>query len=108
MLKKKPKSQPQFGSPAGHVLPPAKKKKTRALIVEGGGMRGAFAGGVLAAMNRFYPSVHFDIVVGVSAGSCSAAYYVTEAPNDLESTIRNLNVWRYELSDGRFLSRRRL
>lgn len=71
-------------------------------------MRGAFAGGVLAAMNRFYPSVHFDIVVGVSAGSCSAAYYVTEAPNDLESTIRNLNVWRYELSDGRFLSRRRL
>ena len=71
-------------------------------------MRGAFAGGVLAAMNRWYPSRRFDIVVGVSAGSCSAAYYVTETPNDLEATLKNLNVWRYELTGRKFLSRRRL
>lgn len=107
MPRRKRKSQEQF-SEASRTLPRAKGKKNRVLIVEGGGMRGAFAGGVLAAMNRWYPSRRFDLVVGVSAGSCSAAYYVTESPNDLEATLKNLNVWRYELSDGRFLARRRL
>tara|TARA_B100001939_G_scaffold310810_1_gene292954 strand:+ start:8737 stop:9723 length:987 start_codon:yes stop_codon:yes gene_type:complete len=107
MSRRKRKSQEQFGQ-VSRTLPRARGKKNRVLIVEGGGMRGAFAGGVLAAMNRWYPSRKFDLVVGVSAGSCSAAYYVTESPNDLEATIKNLNVWRYELSDGRFLARRRL
>ncbi|MCB1137955.1 MAG: patatin family protein [Leptospiraceae bacterium] len=108
MPRRKGKPQEHFGQIRTATLPPCRKRRGRALIVEGGGMRGAFAGGVLAAMNRWQPSRGFDIVVGVSAGSCSAAYYVTEDPNDLESTLRNLNVWRYELSTGQFLSTRRL
>ncbi|MEQ8350885.1 MAG: patatin-like phospholipase family protein [Leptospiraceae bacterium] len=107
MPRRKQKSQQQFGQ-ISRTLPPARGKKRRVLIVEGGGMKGAFAGGVLAAMNQFYPSRRFDLVVGVSAGSCSAAYYVTESPNDLEATLKNLNVWRWELSDGRFIARRRI
>ncbi|HNI27333.1 MAG TPA: patatin-like phospholipase family protein, partial [Leptospiraceae bacterium] len=59
-------------------LPKAKKKNSTALIVEGGGMRGAFAGGALSAMCKYYPSKNFDLMLGVSAGSCSLAYYATE------------------------------
>lgn len=105
---RKRKSQQHFGQIKTASLPPARKRNARALIVEGGGMRGAFAGGVLAAMNRWRPARFFDLVVGVSAGSCSAAYYVTEDDDDLETTLKNLNVWRYELSGGKFLSTLRL
>jgi predicted patatin/cPLA2 family phospholipase len=40
-----------------------------ALVVEGGGMRGAFSAGVLHAFGKagFYP---YDMYIGVSAGAC--------------------------------------
>ncbi|MCE9596608.1 MAG: patatin-like phospholipase family protein [Spirochaetia bacterium] len=84
-------------------LPEATGKKTRALIVEGGGMRGSFAGGVLASMSRIYPPSNFDIVVGVSSGSCSAAYYVASTPTE-RMVDWCLDVWRYELTGSRFIS----
>jgi len=84
-------------------LPEAQAGKSRALIVEGGGMRGSFAGGVLASMSRIYPANNFDLVVGVSSGSCSAAYYVASMPT--ERMIEwCLDVWRYELTGRRFIS----
>lgn len=48
----------------------------RALIIEGGAMRGIFAAGVLDAFiaHDFYP---FDFVVGVSAGSTTGIAYLT-------------------------------
>lgn len=47
-----------------------------ALVVEGGGMRGAFTSGVLDAFlqQRFNP---FDLYVGVSSGSTNVANYLT-------------------------------
>lgn len=74
------------------------KNKKKALIVEGGGMKGTFAGGALAVMSTIYPARHFDVVVGVSSGSCSAAYYVTHNTKDTSKIFNNLNVWRHELS----------
>ncbi len=74
------------------------KNRKKALIVEGGGMKGTFAGGALAIMSNIYPSRHFDVVVGVSSGSCSAAYYVTHGVKDTSTIFNNLNVWRHELS----------
>ena len=52
----------------------------RALVVEGGAMRGIFAAGVLDSFQQqqYYP---FDLVVGVSAGATSAAGYLTGMPN---------------------------
>lgn len=46
-----------------------------ALVVEGGGMRGAFTSGVLDAFlqQRFNP---FDLYVGVSSGSTNVANYL--------------------------------
>ncbi len=81
-----------------------KKNKGRALIVEGGGMRGAFTGGALAAMTVHHPSRNFDLVVGVSSGSCAAAYYVTESSQSMVLMLANLNMWRYELTGSRLIS----
>lgn len=47
----------------------------QALVVEGGGMRGAFTSGVLDAFlqQQFNP---FDLCVGVSSGSTNVANYL--------------------------------
>ncbi len=80
------------------------RRKGRALIVEGGGMRGAFTGGALAAMAHEYPARNFDLVVGVSSGSCGAVYYVTEPPGDSMAIHRFLQVWRFELNGSKLMS----
>ena len=51
----------------------------RALIVEGGAMRGIFASGVLDAFveSHHYP---FDFVMGVSAGATNLVSYLSEQP----------------------------
>ena len=52
-----------------------KKKIKTALVVEGGGMRGIFAAGVLDCFleNKFDP---FDIYIGASAGACNLASHL--------------------------------
>lgn len=51
------------------------KQHRQALVVEGGGMRGAFTSGVLDAFlqQQFNP---FDLCVGVSSGSTNVANYL--------------------------------
>jgi predicted patatin/cPLA2 family phospholipase len=53
------------------------KGNKSALVVEGGGMRGVFAAGVLNAFGseKFDP---FDIYIGVSAGACNLASHLAE------------------------------
>lgn len=86
-----------------------KKRKGRALIVEGGGMRGAFTGGALGGMSEVYPVHNFDLVVGVSSGSCAAAYYVTETGNHHKSSmVKFLMVWRHELSGSKLINIRNI
>lgn len=53
------------------------KQHRQALVVEGGGMRGAFTSGVLDAFlqQQFNP---FDLCVGVSSGSTNVANYLAE------------------------------
>jgi predicted patatin/cPLA2 family phospholipase len=63
-----------------------------ALVVEGGGMRGIFAAGILHAFGKenFDP---FDLYIGVSAGACHLASHLA-GQND-----RNFNITlRYSLS----------
>ncbi len=87
------------------ILPKfTKQRKGRALIIEGGGMRGSFAGGVLASMASLCPPDQFDLVVAVSSGSCSSAYYVTEPNPTPEDVERALDIWRVELSGHRLIS----
>lgn len=46
------------------------------LVLEGGGMRGLYTNGVIDAMLEH--DVHFDYVIGVSAGACAGVSYVSE------------------------------
>ena len=85
-------------------LPAPKSEKDRVLIVEGGGMRGAFASGVVAAMCEIFPSQKFDLTVGVSAGSCPLAFYVTDSPVRGESFQKILDIWKYDLIGNKFIS----
>ncbi|MEE9912208.1 MAG: patatin family protein [Deltaproteobacteria bacterium] len=79
-----------------------RQKKKSALVVEGGGMRGIFAAGVLHAFGKagFDP---FDLYIGVSAGACHLASHLA-GQND-----RNFDITlRYSLAPqfinpGRFL-----
>jgi predicted patatin/cPLA2 family phospholipase len=50
-------------------------RRTSALIVEGGAMRGAWAAGVLAFL-RERGEQQYDLVYAASSGACSAAYFV--------------------------------
>ena len=50
-------------------------RRTTALIVEGGAMRGAWAAGVLAFLYE-QGRRQYDFVYAASSGACSAAYFV--------------------------------
>ena len=72
-----------------------------ALIVEGGGMRGVFASGVLHAFGKlgFDP---FDLYFGVSAGACSLASHLAgqnnrnyEIMERWSANRRAINPWRF-------------
>lgn len=52
-------------------------RRTTALIVEGGAMRGAWAAGVLASL-RERGRRQFDLVYAASSGACTAAYFVAD------------------------------
>ena len=70
------------------------------LILEGGGMRGAFTSGVLDCWMA--KGVDFDDVYGVSAGACQACSYLCRQPG------RGLRVWTDYIDDPRFCSVRSL
>ncbi|MCB1200223.1 MAG: patatin-like phospholipase family protein [Leptospiraceae bacterium] len=84
--------------------PSRKKQKGKALLIEGGGMKGAFAGGVLTAMYSEYPAANFDVILAVSAGACSAAYYVTEPSAEYLPIYRLTHIWRVELAGKRLIN----
>jgi predicted patatin/cPLA2 family phospholipase len=49
---------------------------TVALAVEGGGMRGVVAGGMVTALDRLGYRDAFDLLYGSSAGACASAYFL--------------------------------
>lgn len=66
------------------------------LVLEGGGMRGLFTGGVLDFFLE--KGLEFPYVIGVSAGACNAASYLSKQPG------RNLRINTEYLKDKRYLS----
>lgn len=61
---------------------PLHKKIKIGLIIGGGGMRSAFAGGVLSGLKNLGLSDVFDLVVGVSAGAPIGAYFLSDQAED--------------------------
>lgn len=70
------------------------------LILEGGGMRGAFTAGVLDEWLE--QGLYFHSVYGVSAGACQACSYLARQKG------RGLRLWLESLNDPRFCSLRSL
>ncbi len=70
------------------------------LILEGGGMRGAFTAGVLDYWME--QGLWFHDVYGVSAGACQACSYLCRQPG------RGLRVWVNYIDDPRFCSMKSL
>ncbi len=83
---------------------PIAKGSKRALLVEGGGMKGAFAGGALHSLHTIVSPKHFDLVVAVSSGACSAAYYVTMPKPEPEKSLKTLAIWYMELAGRKLIS----
>lgn len=66
------------------------------LILEGGGMRGLYTAGVLEYFAQH--DIHFPYIIGVSAGACMAASYLSEQQG------RNRSVSIDFVNDKRYLS----
>ena len=79
-----------------------------ALVIEGGGMKGAYSNGVLTAFERagYRP---FDLVAGTSAGGAMAAWYSAGQAEFAEATWnyardkRIMDLWRFYSGRGPFL-----
>lgn len=71
-----------------------------AVVLTGGGARGAYQVGVLGALARLFPRLHFPIVTGVSAGSINAALLAQHHGTPRQATEEMAALWR-ELSPTR-------
>ena len=94
-----------------------------ALVMTGGGARGAYQVGVLRALARRFPALRFPIVTGVSAGAINAAYLANHTgalpqgvdalarlwsdltPErifrvDVPALVRNMGGWGLQLTGG--------
>lgn len=64
------------------------------LVLEGGGMRGLYTCGVLEYFME--NNLYFDYVIGVSAGACNAASYISRQKGRNEKVILGfIQDWRY-------------
>lgn len=68
-----------------NVTAPQAKPLRNALVIEGGGIRGSFAAGVLSELQR-QGGAPYDAVYGTSAGAACAAYFVS-GQADLAVTV---------------------
>lgn len=73
-----------------------------ALVVQGGGMRGAYSVAVLAELERMGLHERFDSVIGTSAGALNGAYLVTAQAH------RGVEVYLEHLPNRRFIDLRRV
>ena len=70
------------------------------LVLEGGSLRGIFSAGIMDAL--LDNGIHFDYVIGVSAGITNGVSYISGQPK------RNLNIIKKYRNDNRYLSKRNL
>ncbi len=69
----------------------------KALVLSGGGARGAYQAGALSAISeitaRLGKKHPFDIFTGASAGAINAAFLASQADNFLQATENLANLW---------------
>lgn len=66
------------------------------MVVQGGGMRGIYCMGVLAALEEMGFTACFDHIAGASAGALTAAHFITgQARYGVETYVRHLSNRRF-------------
>lgn len=61
-------------------MPSSMADRKTALVLEGGGMRSSYLAGVLIALHE--RRIHFDAVIGTSAGACCGASFIIGEPEN--------------------------
>jgi NTE family protein len=64
-----------------------------ALVLSGGGARGAYQTGVLRCLARHFPGLRFSIITGVSAGAINATFVAAHAGSLAEATAELCDLW---------------
>lgn len=67
-------------------------------------MKGAFAGGALHALHTYRSSQHYDLILAISSGACSAAYYATTPEKESAALEHNIRIWRQDLTGWKMIS----
>ncbi len=71
-----------------------------ALVLTGGGARGAYQVGVLRCLARNFPNLSFPILAGVSAGAINASFLAAHPGTLVEATEELYRIWaRLEVED---------
>lgn len=70
----------------------------RALVVQGGGMRGVYSLGALCALEDAGLGNAFDVVAGSSAGAINATYFLAGQANE------SVRIYTHELRKGHFVN----
>ncbi|AEF40590.1 patatin-like phospholipase family protein [Hoyosella subflava] len=78
-----------------------------ALVIEGGGARGAYSGGMVAALEELGFSSSFDAVFGTSAGALNAAWFLTGRASEAMWTWWDPRVVKRVVDPSRLLTRGR-
>lgn len=75
------------------VMRPTPITEDLALVLGGGGARGAYQAGLLRAIARHYPHLRIPILVGVSAGAVNTIHLASHRGNFEESTDQLVRHW---------------
>jgi NTE family protein len=64
-----------------------------ALVLSGGGARGAYQTGVVRCLARHFPRLRFPLITGVSAGAINAAFYASHSGSLAEASADLCQLW---------------
>jgi len=77
-----------------HATPNASHaNRATALVLGGGGARGAYQAGVIRAIARLHPDLDVPILTGISAGAINAAFLAAHAANFDRATDDLVKIW---------------
>lgn len=86
-------TSPKDATLADAKLTPSDKSGPLALVLGGGGARGAYQAGVVSAIARRYPALELPILTGISAGAISTAFLASNSKSLSEAADELVQLW---------------
>ncbi|MEM1205675.1 MAG: patatin-like phospholipase family protein [Acidobacteriota bacterium] len=89
-----PAPSPPTSSAPSASPSPGRPPASPAIVLTGGGARGAYQVGVLRALGRAFPDLRFPIVTGISAGAINAAFLASHVGTLTSASEALGRLWR--------------